>query len=185
MGRLATVDTTTGVTTKIVNMKNTGYNAVSVLIFNRYLIVGTYGYVWCYDKDNLDVIVWKNDLSGYGYTAALSLMMAYNTLIVGVESRIIALDPNSGAPLWGEKVKLTGVLTGGFASLAPSKGNIVAIGGGVMAGIALADGRKLWEDELKGLGYAMGTIITAEKPVNNLNEQPTTIYEAVLTRNSR
>jgi len=136
--------------------------------------------VECYDNENLDVVVWRNKLPGFGYAIALSLTMAYDTLLVGIQNQIAALDPNTGGFVWNHKVRIPGLF--GFVTFATYNGKLLACAGGTMICISVIDGSVLWEDGLKGLGYNNGCIISTEYPQLNFNSQPCHIDEGSRAR---
>jgi len=173
-GYIVCIDAVSGTTLKEVNLKLTGYRGVSLLIHQRYLIAATNGSVYCYDNENLDLI-WFNNLEGFGY-GAVSLMMATakpirNVLLVGLNSQVIALDPNNGGYIWEKKVKIHSVLAG-FVTLTVHNEKLLACADGKLKGLSIEDGSLLFEDNLNYLGYWGGVICSTEYPQIDFNSQP-------------
>jgi outer membrane protein assembly factor BamB len=84
--------------------------------------------------------------------------MTSNTLFVGVNAHVVAIDKSTGATLW--QTKLKGGLTSGarFVSLLVQDGRVYAHTYGELFCLDQETGAILWKNGLGGLGYDMATL---------------------------
>ncbi len=74
-------------------------------------------------------------------------------LVIGTNSHVAAIDPNSGQELWRTKIQSTTLGSGSDVSVLVKDGFIFAGSNGRLICLDHASGNILWSNELKGLSY--------------------------------
>lgn len=86
-----------------------------------------------------------------------------DAIYVGIAGAVLALDRNDGAEIWRVGLKgsdFVGVVLDGDKILAATRGESFCLDA--------ATGRILWHNELRGLGFGLLTLVTANSPSGSL-----------------
>jgi PQQ-like domain len=84
-----------------------------------------------------------------------------NLVYVGIRGSVLALDKNSGARVWEQKLK-----GGAFVTLLVEDEKIFAGAQGEIFCLDAATGKLLWQDGLRGYGLGLMHIATANGTAN-------------------
>jgi len=119
VGYVLALDICTGVIRKSENLHGTGYQPVALLLdrTRKVLYAATSGEVRCYSIPSLKR-QWKCKLPGMGYSCNHSLLRVENSILVGMNGQVGAVDCVTGKLLW--KNKLSGWKDKCMVSLTPS-----------------------------------------------------------------
>ena len=83
-------------------------------------------------------------------------MNTSEVIFLGLNSRVIALNRRDGQILWS--TPLGGILGDGYVSLNADDQQVYVYAKGQMYCLDVVSGRVLWNNELKGFGYGIGSI---------------------------
>jgi len=78
-----------------------------------------------------------------------------NSLLIGIQGTVLALDRESGAEIW--RTKLKGI---GFVNVVLFGGQVLATTSGEIFCLDHGKGEILWHNPLKGLGRGLVTVAT-------------------------
>lgn len=90
-----------------------------------------------------------------------------DNIYLGMASKIICLDRNTGDEIWRTKLKNSNSLT----NLIKDQDRVIAYAGGHLFCLDANSGDILWENELKGLGYGYCMIAGAQQSTNDAQSQ--------------
>lgn len=83
-------------------------------------------------------------------------MARTSSIFIGIDGKVVALDPNTGAEVWRTKLK-----TGDFVNVTLLDGNLYATAKGELFCLDPATGNIRWQNQLKGLGRGLVTIASS------------------------
>jgi outer membrane protein assembly factor BamB len=79
-----------------------------------------------------------------------------NILLVGVKGAVLAFRRDTGAHHWATELKSS---TTDFVTVTSDEYRVYAHTGGELFCLDLQTGQKLWQDELKGFGYGLASLV--------------------------
>ncbi len=86
-------------------------------------------------------------------------------IVLFLNGRIVRVDPLTGQNLWLTRVP--GRFAPGYSTISID-GDMVLVGtNGHLIALDIEDGRELWVNELKGLGYGLVNVVTDRGTIDN------------------
>lgn len=153
---------------------NSAYSFVNTFVAGDKVFANCFSKIYGFELTTGKVL-WEDDLQGQGYGMASfavapseATRFVPDLLIVGTQGYLLTIAQATGEPVWEYKFPKPLWLSAGFVNLLVDGKLLFAHCHGNVFCFDLYQGRPLWHDELKGVGFGTATLATAETTSNSL-----------------